>query len=110
VAAQAPSPSLTFGIKEAALSRPDADQIVARLVCEVTDAIVEVFGERVRAGVTGELVGIPAGRTVPADLVLLVGQVGENLRGRILVKTSSGLIVCGNPALRSDTGRRSGRG
>jgi phenylpyruvate tautomerase PptA (4-oxalocrotonate tautomerase family) len=61
--AQAPSPSVTFGIKEAAFSRPDAHEIVARLVSGVTDAIVDVFGERVRAGVTVELVGSPAGRT-----------------------------------------------
>jgi phenylpyruvate tautomerase PptA (4-oxalocrotonate tautomerase family) len=58
-----PSPSVSFGIKEAAFSRPDADDIVARLVREVTDAIVDVFGERVRAGVTVELVAAPAGRT-----------------------------------------------
>jgi phenylpyruvate tautomerase PptA (4-oxalocrotonate tautomerase family) len=61
--AQAPAPSITFGIKEAAFSRPDADEIVARLVSGITDAIVAVFGERVRAGVTVELVGTPAGRT-----------------------------------------------
>lgn len=61
--AEAPSPSVTFGIKEAAFSRPDADEIVARLISGVTDAIVDVFGERVRAGVTVELVGTPAGRT-----------------------------------------------
>ncbi|WP_169952789.1 tautomerase family protein [Microbispora sp. H11081] len=63
IAAQAPSPSVTFGIREAAFSRPDADEIIARLISGVTDAIVEVFGERVRAGVTVELVGTPAGRT-----------------------------------------------
>ena len=62
-AAQAPAPSVTFGIREAAFARPDADEIVARLVATVTDAIVDVFGERVRAGVTVELVGVPAGRT-----------------------------------------------
>jgi len=55
--------SVTFGIREAAFSRPDADELVARLVAGVTDAVVEVFGERVRAGVTVELVGSPAGRT-----------------------------------------------
>ncbi|WP_326559077.1 tautomerase family protein [Micromonospora sp. NBC_01796] len=63
VPAEAPSPSVMFGIKEAAFSRPDADEIVARLVSGVTDAIVDIFGERVRAGVTVELVGTPAGRT-----------------------------------------------
>jgi len=61
--AQAPSPSVTFGIRQAAFSRPDADEIVARLVSGVTDAIVDVIGERVRAGVMVELVGTPAGRT-----------------------------------------------
>ncbi|MCA2216050.1 hypothetical protein [Jidongwangia harbinensis] len=61
--ARSPAPSVTFGIKEAAFSRPDADEIVARLVSGVTDAVVDVFGERVRAGVTVELVGTPAGRS-----------------------------------------------
>jgi phenylpyruvate tautomerase PptA (4-oxalocrotonate tautomerase family) len=61
--AQAPSPSVTFGIKEAAFGRPDAEEIVAQLVTGVTDAVVAVFGERVRPGVTVELVGTPAGRT-----------------------------------------------
>jgi phenylpyruvate tautomerase PptA (4-oxalocrotonate tautomerase family) len=61
--AQAPSPSVTFGIREAAFSRPDAQEIVARLISGVTDAIVAVFGERVRSGVTVELVGAPADRT-----------------------------------------------
>ncbi|PXY24644.1 tautomerase family protein [Prauserella muralis] len=61
--ALAPSPRVTFGIKEAAFSRPDADAIVAGLVSGVTDAIVAVFGERVRSGVDVELVGTPAGRS-----------------------------------------------
>ncbi|RZQ61427.1 tautomerase family protein [Amycolatopsis suaedae] len=61
--AQAPSPSVTFGIREAAFSRPDADEIVAGLVTAVTEAVVGVFGERVRSDVTVELVGSPAGRT-----------------------------------------------
>jgi phenylpyruvate tautomerase PptA (4-oxalocrotonate tautomerase family) len=61
--AQAPAPSVTFGIRESVFSRPDADEIVARLVAVVTDAIVAVLGEAVRAGVTVELVGTPAGRT-----------------------------------------------
>jgi phenylpyruvate tautomerase PptA (4-oxalocrotonate tautomerase family) len=61
--AQSPAPSVTFGIKEAAFSRPDAQELVAALVSAVTDAVVSVFGERVRPGVTVELVGTPAGRT-----------------------------------------------
>jgi phenylpyruvate tautomerase PptA (4-oxalocrotonate tautomerase family) len=61
--ATAPAPRVTFGIKDAAFSRPDADDIVARLVAGVTEALVAVFGERVRAGTTVELVGSPAGRS-----------------------------------------------
>jgi phenylpyruvate tautomerase PptA (4-oxalocrotonate tautomerase family) len=67
--AHAPAPAVTFGIREAAFGRPDADEIVARLVAGVTDAVVDVFGERVRAGVTVELVGVPAGRTGTGGVV-----------------------------------------
>lgn len=68
--AQAPWPSVTFGIREGVFSRPDADEIVARLVGGVTDAIVDVFGERVRAGVMVEFVGTPAGRTGVGGVVV----------------------------------------
>lgn len=68
-AAQTPSPSVTFGIREAAFERPDAQDIVARLVAGVTEAIVSVFGEHVRSGVTVELVGTPEGRTGIGGLV-----------------------------------------
>jgi len=67
--AQAPSPSVTFGIREAALRRPDAQETVARLASGVTEAVVGVFGERVRSGVTVELVGTPAGRTAVGGVV-----------------------------------------
>ena len=68
--AQAPSPTVTFGIREAAFSRPDADEIVTRLVSGVTDAVADVFGEHVRAGVTVELVGTLAGRTAIGGAVV----------------------------------------
>lgn len=61
--APAQAPSVRFGIREAAFDRPDADEIVALLISGVTDAVVAVFGERVRSGVTVELAGTPAGRT-----------------------------------------------
>ena len=67
--AQSPSPSVTFGIREEAFSRPDAQEIAARLISEVTDAVVSVFGERVRSGVTVELVGTPASRTGVGGIV-----------------------------------------
>jgi phenylpyruvate tautomerase PptA (4-oxalocrotonate tautomerase family) len=57
------APSVTFGIKEAAFERADGPEILSRLISGVTDAIVSVFGEGVRSGVTVEFVGTPAGRT-----------------------------------------------
>ncbi|WP_426505040.1 hypothetical protein ACPPVO_45995 [Dactylosporangium sp. McL0621] len=68
--AESPAPTVTFGIKEGAFARPDADEVVARLVAGVTDAIVGVFGERVRAGVTVELVGTLPGRTGVGGVVV----------------------------------------
>jgi phenylpyruvate tautomerase PptA (4-oxalocrotonate tautomerase family) len=56
-------PTVTFGIREEAFARPDADKIVPALVAAVTDAVASVFGEEKRAGITVELVGTPAGRT-----------------------------------------------
>lgn len=61
--ARDPAPSVTFGIREEAFSRPNAQEIVTGLISGVTDAMVKVFGERVRSGVTVELVGAPAART-----------------------------------------------
>jgi phenylpyruvate tautomerase PptA (4-oxalocrotonate tautomerase family) len=58
-----PAPSVTFGIKEGAFHRPDTPEIVAGLIAGVTDAIVAVCGERVRPGVSVELVGAPDGRS-----------------------------------------------
>lgn len=61
--AENPAPSVTFGIREGAFHRPDSPEIVARLIGGVTDAIVTVFGEQVRSGVSVELVGTLPGRT-----------------------------------------------
>ncbi|RKS76867.1 phenylpyruvate tautomerase PptA (4-oxalocrotonate tautomerase family) [Actinomadura pelletieri DSM 43383] len=70
VQAEAPSPSVTFGIKEGAFSRPDAEEIIARLVSGVTDAIAAVLGERVRSGVTIEFVGTRPGRSGVGGVVV----------------------------------------
>jgi hypothetical protein len=43
--------------------RPDAGELVSRLIASVTDAVASVFGEQCRAGITVELVATPAGRT-----------------------------------------------
>ena len=57
------APAITFGIREAALSRPDGGEIAARLVAGLTDAVAGVLGEEARGGTTVELVATPPGRT-----------------------------------------------
>lgn len=57
------APAITFGIREAALTRPDGKEIAARLVAGVTDAVANVLGEQTRGGTSVELVATPAGRT-----------------------------------------------
>jgi len=57
------APVITFGIREAALARPDGAEIAARLVAGLTDAVAGVLGEQARAGTSVELVATPAGRT-----------------------------------------------
>ena len=65
-----PAPRVVFGIKAAVFARPDAEDIVARLVAGVTEALVSVFGERIRTGVEVDLVGTPAGRGGVGGLVI----------------------------------------
>lgn len=57
------APAITFGIREAALARPDGPQIAARLVASLTDAVASVLGEQTRAGTSVELIATPEGRT-----------------------------------------------
>ena len=57
------APAITFGIREAALARPDGGQIAARLVAGLTDAVASVLGEQARGGTSVELVATPEGRT-----------------------------------------------
>jgi phenylpyruvate tautomerase PptA (4-oxalocrotonate tautomerase family) len=53
--AEAPAPSVTFGIRADALERPDAPAILSALAGGVTDVIAGVFGERL-GGATVEFV------------------------------------------------------
>jgi phenylpyruvate tautomerase PptA (4-oxalocrotonate tautomerase family) len=57
------APAITFGIREAALTRPGGDEVAARLVAGLTDAVAGVLGEQTRGGTSVELVGTPEGRT-----------------------------------------------
>jgi phenylpyruvate tautomerase PptA (4-oxalocrotonate tautomerase family) len=57
------APAITFGIREAALTRPDGKEIAARLVAGLTDAVAGVLGEQARGGTSVELVATPAGRS-----------------------------------------------
>jgi phenylpyruvate tautomerase PptA (4-oxalocrotonate tautomerase family) len=62
-AADDAAPAITFGIREAALTRPDGKEIAARLVARLTDAVAGVLGEQARGGTSVELVATPAGRS-----------------------------------------------
>jgi phenylpyruvate tautomerase PptA (4-oxalocrotonate tautomerase family) len=57
------TPAITFGIREAALLRPDGKQVAARLVAGLTDAVASVLGEQARSGTSVGLVATPEGRT-----------------------------------------------
>ena len=61
-AADDAAPAITFGIREAALTRPDGSEIAARLVAGLTDAVASVLGEQARGGTSVELVATPEGR------------------------------------------------
>jgi len=56
------APAITFGLREAALTRPAGNEIAARLVAGLTGAVVSVLGEQTRSGTSVELVATPAGR------------------------------------------------
>jgi len=62
-AADDAAPAITFGIREAALTRPGGSETAARLVARVTDAVASVLGEEARGGTSVELVATPEGRS-----------------------------------------------
>ena len=57
------APAITFGIREAALTRSDGREIAARLVAGLTDAVASVLGEQARSGTSIELIATPEGRS-----------------------------------------------
>src|ERR1700733_3554886 len=61
-AADDAAPAITFGIREAALLRPDGKQLTARLIARLTDAVASVLGEQARSGTSVDLVATPEGR------------------------------------------------
>jgi phenylpyruvate tautomerase PptA (4-oxalocrotonate tautomerase family) len=65
----APAPEITFGIREAALTRPGGDEMAAKLAAALTDATASVLGEQTRAGTTIELVATPEGRSAQGGII-----------------------------------------
>jgi len=63
------APAVMFGIREAALVRPDGREVAARLVAGVTDAVARVLGEQTRTGSSVELVVTPEGRSGIGGLI-----------------------------------------
>jgi phenylpyruvate tautomerase PptA (4-oxalocrotonate tautomerase family) len=64
------APAVTFGIRAAALSRPDGSEIAARLAASVTDALAGVLGEQTRSGISVEFVATPPGQTAVAGAIV----------------------------------------
>ena len=62
-AADDAAPAITFGIREAALTRPGGSETAALLVAALTDAVASVLGEQARGGTSVELVATPEGRS-----------------------------------------------
>ena len=57
-------------MREPALNRPTIDDAPAELIASITDAMVEVFSERIREHVNVLVGGIPTGRSgVGGDVV-----------------------------------------
>ena len=56
-------PIVTLNMREPALTRPTIDDVPARLIASITDALVDVFGEDIRPRVNVLVVGIPTGRS-----------------------------------------------
>jgi phenylpyruvate tautomerase PptA (4-oxalocrotonate tautomerase family) len=57
------APAITFGIREAALTRSGGNETAARLVAGLTHAVASVLGEQARSGTSVELVATPEGRS-----------------------------------------------
>jgi phenylpyruvate tautomerase PptA (4-oxalocrotonate tautomerase family) len=56
------APAITFGIREAALTRPEGNQTAALLVAGLAGAVASVLGEKARSATIVELVATPEGR------------------------------------------------
>ncbi|MCY1143365.1 hypothetical protein OWR29_35665 [Actinoplanes sp. Pm04-4] len=57
------APVVSFGMREEVFARPDAAEVVARLVSAFTDAVTAVFGDEHRDDILVELVGQPTSRS-----------------------------------------------
>ncbi|WP_067462147.1 tautomerase family protein [Actinomadura macra] len=57
------SASVILGVRAGVFDRPDAEQITAGLGTALTEAIIRVLGEELRAGTMVELVASPPERT-----------------------------------------------
>jgi phenylpyruvate tautomerase PptA (4-oxalocrotonate tautomerase family) len=63
-------PAIMFGIREAAFTRPDSSELIAKLVRTVTDAVADVLGAHLRDTITVEFVATPAGRTAVGGVIV----------------------------------------
>ena len=57
------APAITLGIRESALAGPEGPERASALVTAMTNAVVSVFGEEIRPGITVDLVTTGPGRS-----------------------------------------------
>jgi phenylpyruvate tautomerase PptA (4-oxalocrotonate tautomerase family) len=69
-AQDATAPIITFGIREAAFARADADELVSGVIRAVTDAVGAVLGTDAAAATQIELQGAPSGRTAVGGVLV----------------------------------------
>lgn len=88
VARREVAPTVTFAIRETALTRADGPQIAARLVAAVTDAVAAALGEQHRDGIVVDLVATRDDRTAVGGRLVGEPAAGgpDELRDRVEIE------------------------
>jgi phenylpyruvate tautomerase PptA (4-oxalocrotonate tautomerase family)/ketosteroid isomerase-like protein len=80
------APTITFAIRESALTGPDGPQLAARLAAAVTNAVAGTLGEKHRAGIVVDLIGTPDNRTAVGGRLISETPADDELRDRIEIE------------------------
>jgi phenylpyruvate tautomerase PptA (4-oxalocrotonate tautomerase family)/ketosteroid isomerase-like protein len=81
------APTVTFAIREKALTRADGPQLTARLVAAVTDAVATALGEQHRDGIVVDLVATRDDRTAVGGRLVSEAAEPDELRDRVEIES-----------------------